>query len=70
MTRRAAVTTAHVSRVVKGAIEGGLPVGSFIVEVVDGIVRLLPAPATAPVASPDRESVPAREALARWRRSA
>lgn len=48
MTRRAAVRQADVSRVVRGAVKGGWPVGSFSVEVVEGIVRLLPIAANAP----------------------
>lgn len=67
MTRRAAVSQADVTRVVRGALAAGLPAGSFTVEVVDGIIRLLPAAIPDAVAS---ASVPAREALAKWRRSA
>lgn len=48
MTKRATVRQADVARVVRGALAAGLPVGSFSVEVVDGIVRLLPIAANAP----------------------
>lgn len=43
MSKRAAIRQADVSRIVRGAIKAGMPAGSFVVEVVDGIVRLLPA---------------------------
>jgi hypothetical protein len=48
MTARAQIRQADVARVVRGALKAGLPVGSFSVEVVDGIVRLLPIAANAP----------------------
>lgn len=48
MTARARVKQADVSRVVRGALKAGMPPGSFSVEVVDGIVRLLPIAANAP----------------------
>lgn len=67
MSARASVKQADVTRVVRGALAAGLPAGSFTVEVGDGIIRLLPVAAGEPVAS---ETTPAREALARWRRSA
>ena len=37
-----------VASVIRAALKAGLPPGSFAVEVGDGIVRLLPANATAP----------------------
>lgn len=54
MTRRAVIRQADVSRIVRGAISGGLPAGSFIVEVVDNAVRLLPT--TPGVALPSADS--------------
>lgn len=48
MTRRATVRQADVKRVVKGALDAGLPIGSFSVEVGDGVVRLLPTAANSP----------------------
>jgi hypothetical protein len=48
MTARAQVRQADVARIVRGALKAGLPPGSFSVEVVDGIVRLLPVAANAP----------------------
>lgn len=49
MTRRATVRQADVARVIGGALKAGLPAGSFTVEVVDGIVRLLPVAANEPL---------------------
>ena len=43
MTKRAAFRTADVTRLVRGAIRGGLPVGSFKVVVDNGRLALLPA---------------------------
>lgn len=48
MTPRAAIRQADVARVIRGALRAGLPVGSFSVEIVDGVVRLLPIAANAP----------------------
>ena len=48
MTPRAQVRQSDVARVVRGAIKGGWAQGTFSVEVVDGIVRLLPIAANAP----------------------
>lgn len=49
MTRRAAARQIDVTRVVRGAIKGGLPVGSFAL-VVDGArITLLPPEALPPV---------------------
>ena len=53
MTRRAAIRQADVSRIVRGAIKAGLPAGSFSIEVVDGIVRLLPCAPGAALPSAD-----------------
>lgn len=54
MTCRVHVSQAQVTRVVRGALAAGLPMGSFTVEVGDGIIRLLP---TMPgVALPSAES--------------
>lgn len=49
MTRRAVVRQADINRVIRGALQAGLPAGSFTVEVVDGIVRLLPLAANSPL---------------------
>lgn len=48
MTRRAAFSQADVTRLVRGAIKGGLPVGSFKVVVEGGKPVLLPIAANAP----------------------
>lgn len=48
MTRRAAIRQADVARVVRGALRGGMPPGSFAVKVVDGEVHLLPIAANEP----------------------
>lgn len=48
MRKRAAVTATEVARVVKGAIKGGLPPGSFTVHVEGSAIRLLPAAANEP----------------------
>lgn len=54
MTRRAAIRTADIARLVRGAISGGLPAGSFIVEqTVDGRIRLLPTAPGVDLTSPD-----------------
>lgn len=63
MTRRAAVRQADVSRIVRGALKAGLPVGSFSVEVVDGVVRLLPVAANAPFDAADDAEKRMREAF-------
>lgn len=67
MSAKAIVSQADITRVVRGALKAGLPAGSFTVEVGDGIIRLLPVSPAEAVAS---GSTPAREALARWRKSA
>jgi hypothetical protein len=48
MTARAKVKQADVARVVRGAIRGGLPVGSFKIVVEGGRVEVLPLAANAP----------------------
>lgn len=53
MTKRAEIRQADVSRVVRGAIRAGLPVGSFSVEVRNGVVRLLPTAANQPLNDAD-----------------
>jgi hypothetical protein len=53
VTRRAAVRQADVSRVISGALKAGLPAGSFSVEVVQGVVRLLPIAANGPLNDAD-----------------
>lgn len=67
MTKRAPFSQADVTRAIRGALAAGWRQGSFNVEVGDGFIRLLPIQSAEPVAS---GSTPAREALARWRRSA
>ena len=63
MTQRAAVRQADVSRIVRGALKAGLPVGSFSVEVVDGVVRLLPVAANAPLNAADDAEKRMKEAF-------
>lgn len=63
MSRAAAVSQADVSRVVRGAIKGGLPVGSFTVEVEGGAVRLLPIAANAPLNAAQAAEKRMREAF-------
>lgn len=63
MTKRAVIRQADVARVVRGALAGGLPAGSFAVEVVDGAVRLLPIAANAPSDDADELSRRMREAF-------
>lgn len=48
MTKRAAFRQVDVKRLVKGALDGGLPVGSFKVVVEDGKASLLPIAANEP----------------------
>ncbi len=48
MTRRAAFRQSDIRRLVKGAIDGGLPPGSFLIKVVDQELQLLPIAANAP----------------------
>lgn len=48
MTARAAFKQADVTRLVKGALKGGLPVGSFKVGVENGQPVLLPLAANEP----------------------
>lgn len=56
MSRRAAVSQADLSRAIKGAIKGGLPVGSFKVVVENGTYTILPAdPITPPPSANDAE---------------
>jgi hypothetical protein len=43
MSRRAAFKQADVTRLVKGAVAGGWPVGSFKIAVENGRLTLLPA---------------------------
>lgn len=67
MSRRANFTQADYARAIKGAVQGGMPVGSFKIVVEDGRLTILPiAQADAPVAASDGYS----KALERWRRSA
>lgn len=51
MTRRAAFRQSDVARLIKGALKGGLPVGSFKVSVENGLPVLLPANASDPLPS-------------------
>jgi len=67
VTTKATVRQSDVSRIVAGAIKGGLPVGSFSVEIGDGFIRLLPIAPGAPVTSPAEDGWD--EALSKWRRS-
>lgn len=48
MTAKARVRQADVARVVRGAVRGGLPVGSFKVVVEGDRVELLPVAANTP----------------------
>jgi hypothetical protein len=71
MSRRASFSQTDVTRAIRGAQAAGWPEGSFLVEVGDGIIRLLPVAARAPVASEaGARPASAREALAKWRKSA
>jgi hypothetical protein len=48
MTRRAAFKQSDVTRLAKGALKAGLPVGSFKIVVEDGQLALLPVTANDP----------------------
>jgi len=48
MTQRASFRQADVARLVRGAIQGGLPVGSFKIVVENGQPALLPIAANEP----------------------
>lgn len=67
MSAKPTVRQTDVSRIVAGAIKGGLPVGSFSVEIGDGIIRLLPIAPGSSVASPAEDGWD--KALTQWRRS-
>lgn len=60
MTRKS-VRQADVTRLVRGAIQAGLPVGSFSVEIGDNVIRLLPVPQTGAV-----DAHPLDTELAEW----
>lgn len=55
MTRKAAFKQADVARLVRGAISGGLPVGSFKISVDGSGVHLLPLGAPEDTAGDDLE---------------
>lgn len=63
MTRRAAFRESDVTRLVRGAIKGGLPVGSFKVVVEDGNPVLLPISANDPANAEDDDARRMREAF-------
>lgn len=65
MTAPAKVKQADVARVIRGALSAGLPAGSFSVEVVDGVVRLLPLAANAPLNEADEMERRMRDAFGR-----
>ena len=65
MTASAKVKQADVARVIRGALSAGLPAGSFSVEVVDGVVRLLPLAANAPLNEADEMERRMRDAFGR-----
>lgn len=70
MSRRAPFSQADVTRLVKGALAGGLPVGSFAVAVENDRLILLPANPVSPLA-PAAEAEDAWSArVKQWRRSA
>jgi hypothetical protein len=48
MTRRAPFKQSDVTRLAKGALKAGLPVGSFKIVVEGGVVTLLPLTANDP----------------------
>lgn len=49
MTKPAAFRQADVTRLIRGALKGGLPVGSFTVVVENGLPKLVPVAANAPL---------------------
>lgn len=51
MTRRAAFRQSDVTRLVKGALKAGLPVGSFVISVENGRPTLLPVRQAADLSS-------------------
>lgn len=53
MTARASFRQADVTRLIKGALSAGLPVGSFKVVVENGTPMLLPLAANAPLNEAD-----------------
>lgn len=53
MSRRANFLTDDVARMIRGALKGGLPVGSFKVTVENGLPVLLPTSAPDPLPSAD-----------------
>jgi hypothetical protein len=65
VTAPAKVKQADVARVIRGALSAGLPAGSFSVEVVDGVVRLLPLAANAPLNEADEMERRMRDAFGR-----
>jgi hypothetical protein len=67
MSRRAAFSVAEVSRLVRGAIRGGMPVGSFKVVVENGHPELVPINGNEPLPSPTDDGWD--EALIKWRSS-
>ena len=67
MSRRAAFTSEDYARAVRGALKGGLPVGSFKIAVENGALAILPVATSAPLPSADSA---AERALAKWRKSA
>lgn len=53
MTKPAAFTQSDITRLIKGALKAGLPVGSFKVTVDNGRPSLLPISAPDPLPSAD-----------------
>jgi hypothetical protein len=53
MTKRAAFKQSDIARAIRGALQGGLPVGSFKVTVENGLPVILPVAANAPLNDAD-----------------
>jgi hypothetical protein len=70
MTTPARFRQADVARLVRGAVEGGWPVGSFQVVVDGSRLSLLPAPPAPPPVAASEDSEGAWTArMAAWRKS-